>query len=404
MTESSVTAPAAASPSRGYRAAVVNVVLASIVSALHVGKATIALPSLQQQFGGSLASLSAIMSVFPFVGVFGGIAAGLLVRRWGDRRLLIAGLVALGVASVAGAAADSFAVLLATRIAEGVGFVIVVVAAPAVLNRVTPPASRTVVFGLWSTFMPAGIALSMVVGPLLGGWRSGWVAAAVLTFAAAAALPMTTSAGARDDAHAHAPRVGAALRDVVASRATTLLALAFATYNVQFFAAMTFLPVFLMQRLGVSVGTAGLIAAAIVASCVIGNLTAGWLLARGARPGIVMAATSVAIGAAGAGLFAAATPAPVAVALGFAFSAIAGLLPATILACAPMSVPSPSLAPLGIGWVVQGNYLGQVIGPLAIGTIVGALGWSGGIALMIAAAVVGAALGLSLLREPASRR
>ncbi|HEF5151413.1 major facilitator transporter [Burkholderia multivorans] len=402
MTESSVTAPAAASPSRGYRAAVVNVVLASIVSALHVGKATIALPSLQQQFGGSLASLSAIMSVFPFVGVFGGIAAGLLVRRWGDRRLLIAGLVALGVASVAGAAADSFAVLLATRVAEGVGFVIVVVAAPAVLNRVTPPASRTVVFGLWSTFMPAGIALSMVVGPLLGGWRSGWVVAAVLTFAAAAALPMTTSAGARDDAHA--PRVGAALRDVVASRATTLLALAFATYNVQFFAAMTFLPVFLMQRLGVSVGAAGLIAAAIVASCVIGNLTAGWLLARGARPGIVMAATSVAIGAAGAGLFAAATPAPVAVALGFAFSAIAGLLPATILACAPMSVPSPSLAPLGIGWVVQGNYLGQVIGPLAIGTIVGALGWSGGIALMIAAAVVGAALGLSLLREPAARR
>ncbi|EEE03089.1 MFS transporter [Burkholderia multivorans] len=402
MTESSVTAPAAASPSRGYRAAVVNVVLASIVSALHVGKATIALPSLQQQFGGSLASLSAIMSVFPFVGVFGGIAAGLLVRRWGDRRLLIAGLVALGVASVAGAAADSFAVLLATRVAEGVGFVIVVVAAPAVLNRVTPPASRTVVFGLWSTFMPAGIALSMVVGPLLGGWRSGWLAAAVLTFAAAAALPMTTSAGARDDAHA--PRVGAALRDVVASRATTLLALAFATYNVQFFAAMTFLPVFLMQRLGVSVGAAGLIAAAIVASCVIGNLTAGWLLARGARPGIVMAATSVAIGAAGAGLFAAATPAPVAVALGFAFSAIAGLLPATILACAPMSVPSPSLAPLGIGWVVQGNYLGQVIGPLAIGTIVGALDWSGGIALMIAAAVAGAALGLSLLREPAARR
>ncbi|HDW8030932.1 TPA: MFS transporter, partial [Burkholderia multivorans] len=194
MTESSVAASAAATPSRGYRAAVVNVVLASIMSALHVGKATIALPSLQQQFGGSLASLSAIMSVFPFVGVFGGIAAGLLVRRLGDRRLLVTGLVALGVASVAGAVADSFAVLLATRVAEGVGFVIVVVAAPAVLNRVTPPASRAVVFGLWSTFMPAGIALSMVVGPLLGGWRSGWVAAAVLTFAAAAALPMTTSA------------------------------------------------------------------------------------------------------------------------------------------------------------------------------------------------------------------
>ncbi|WP_175924753.1 CynX/NimT family MFS transporter [Burkholderia cepacia] len=403
MTESPVAAEATTLPPRSYRAAVANVVLASIVSALHVGKATIALPSLQHEFGGSLASLSGIMSVFPFVGVFGGIAAGLLVRRWGDRRMLIAGLVILGLSSVAGASAGSFALLLATRFAEGLGFVIVVVAAPAVLNRVTPPERRNLAFGLWSTFMPAGMALSMLVGPLLGGWRNGWLAASALTLAAAAAMPVTTSAGA-PAREAAAPRIGPALRDVLASRSTTLLALGFATYNVQFFAAMTFLPVFLMQRLGVAVGAAGLISAAIVAACVIGNLTAGWLLSRGARPGVVMAATSVAIGAAGAGLFSAATPAPLAVALGFAFSAIAGMLPATILACAPGSAPTPSLAPLSIGWVVQGNYLGQVIGPLSIGAIVGAFGWSGGIGLMLAAAVTGAAIGLSLLREPMGRR
>ncbi|HGL4261344.1 MFS transporter [Burkholderia dolosa] len=402
MTESPVAAEAAAKPSRADGAAVANVVLASIVAALHVGKATIALPALEREFGGSLASLSTIMSVFPFVGVFGGIAAGLLVRRWGDRRLLIAGLLILATSSVAGALSHGFALLLATRFAEGLGFVIVVVAAPAVLNRVTPPARRNVVFGVWSTFMPAGIALSMLVGPLVGGWRNGWLAAAALTFVAAAAVPVTTRAdtGRPNDA---VPSIGRALRDVLASRATTLLALGFATYNVQFFAAMTFLPVFLMQRLGVAVDTAGSISAAIVAACVIGNLTAGWLLSRGARPGIVMAATSVAIGAAGAGLFSAATPAPLAVALGFAFSAIAGMLPATILACAPGSARSPSLAPLSIGWVVQGNYLGQVIGPLAIGSIVGAFGWSGGIGLMLAAAAVGAAIGLSLLREPHGR-
>ncbi|MDI9682808.1 MFS transporter, partial [Burkholderia cenocepacia] len=73
--------------------------------------------------------------------------------------------------------------------------------------------------------------------------------------------------------------------------------------------------------------------------------------------------------ASGAGVAAPKRPAPaapIAVALGFAFSAMAGMLPATILACAPGSAPSPSLAPLSIGWVVQGNYLGQVIGPLTI--------------------------------------
>ncbi|WP_423394279.1 hypothetical protein [Burkholderia sp. LMG 21824] len=60
------------------------------------------------------------------------------------------------------------------------------------------------------------------------------------------------------------------------------------------------------------------------------------------------------------------------------------------------------LARLSIGWVVQGNDLGQVIGPLAIGAIVGACGgWSGGCSRPPDA---GAAIGLSLLREPMGRR
>ena len=100
------------------------------------------------------------MSAFPFVDD-GGIAAGLLVRRWGDRRLLTVGLAILGGASLLGASMQDFAWLLATRFVEGLGFLIVVVAAPAVLHRITSE-TRSVVFGLWSTFMAGGIALSML--------------------------------------------------------------------------------------------------------------------------------------------------------------------------------------------------------------------------------------------------
>lgn len=69
-------------------------------AALHVGKATIALPALQAEFGRSLETLSWVISAFPFVGVFGGIAAGLLVRRWGDRRLLALGLLIVSAAAM----------------------------------------------------------------------------------------------------------------------------------------------------------------------------------------------------------------------------------------------------------------------------------------------------------------
>ena len=255
MTESPVAADAATLPSRSYRAAVANVVLASIVSALHVGKATIALPSLQHEFGGSLASLSGIMSVFPFVGVFGGIAAGLLVRRWGDRLLLIAGLVILGVSSVAGAWAGSFTLLLATRFVEGrfrdrggcrAGRAESRDAARAAQSRIWP--MEHVHAGRHGA-VDAGRAAARRLAQRLARGRG--------------ADARRGGCGARHDVGGCAVAAGrraahqAALRDVLASRSTTLLALGFATYNVQFFAAMTFLPVFLMQRLGVAVGAAG---------------------------------------------------------------------------------------------------------------------------------------------------
>lgn len=336
--------------------AVANVIFAGIAAALHVGKATIALPSLQRSFGGDLAALSWIMSAFPFVGVFGGIAAGLLVRRWGDRRLLTVGLAILGGASLLGASMQDFAWLLATRFVEGLGFLIVVVAAPAVLHRITSETRRSVVFGLWSTFMAGGIALSMLFGPLLADWRADWQLSALLVLVAALLLPLSVPA---DDGRRAAGVRPAGLGTLLKVPAITLLALGFTTYNLQFFALMTFLPVFLMQRLGVALETAGLI---------------------------------------GAAFFHAATPGLLAIALGFVFSAVAGMLPTTVLATAPLASPAPSLTPLAIGWVMQGNYLGQVIGPLLIGLIVSRFDWSGAIGLMLVAGAAGAVLGFCLLR------
>ncbi|KAB0733370.1 MFS transporter, partial [Pseudomonas aeruginosa] len=165
--------------------------------------------------------------------------------------------------------------------------------------------------------------------------------------------------------------------------AISLLALSFSVYNLQFFALMTFLPVFLMQRLGVPLETAGLVGAAIVAANALGNLAAGVVLSRGVRPGVLLALTAVLMGVTGAAFFHAATPASLAVGLGFVFSAVAGMLPTTTLASAPLASPTPALTPLAIGWVMQGNYLGQVVGPLLIGLIVSRFDWSGAIGLML---------------------
>ncbi|CAI0724111.1 MFS transporter [Serratia ficaria] len=373
-------------------AAVANVLFAGIAAALHVGKATIALPELQREFGRSLESLSWVISAFPFVGVFGGIVAGLLVRRWGDRRLLILGLLIVSAASFAGTALHGFNGLIATRFIEGIGFVIVVVASPAVLTRVVDPQRRNLVFGIWSTFMPAGIAISLFFGPHFTGWQQSWLAGGALTLLTALLLPLTTRRSPSIAPSAAPFLLRQALGRILRARQPALLALMFTAYNLQFFSVMTFLPIFLMQRVGLTLTAAGGVSAAIVAVNIIGNLSAGLLLSRGLRARTLLAATSLLMGITGAGIFLSATPATVLIPLCFVFCAIAGMLPATLLAATPAASPDPTLIPLSLGLVMQGNYLGQVIGPLALSAIVAYAGWSAPAALVLAAAVAGAAL------------
>ncbi|WP_037432714.1 CynX/NimT family MFS transporter [Serratia plymuthica] len=385
-----------AAPNATQWPAILSIVFAGIAAALQVGKATIALPELQREFGRSLESLSWVISAFPFVGVFSGILVGILVRRWGDRRLLCLGLMIISAASFVGASLHNFNGLIATRFIEGLGFVIVVVAAPAILNRVVQPQKRNLVFGIWSTFMPAGIALSMFFGPLLGGWQQSWLASAALTLLAALLLPLTTRREATGSAATLHIGLRQALSRLLRARQPGLLALIFTSYNLLFFAVMAFLPLFLMQHLGLSLAGTGSISAAIIAVNMIGNLSAGLLLSRGISTKALLTGTFIAMGLTGSGIFFSVTPMNMLIPLCFLFSAISGMLPSTLLAATPMSSPDPTLIPLCLGLVMQGNYLGQVIAPIAISSIVANAGWSAPAAMVLAAAALGIALTLLL--------
>ncbi|MGX1958303.1 MFS transporter [Serratia proteamaculans] len=376
--------------------AIVNVLFAGIAVALHVGKATIALPELQREFGRSLESLSWIISAFPFIGVFGGIAAGQLVRRWGDRRLLGLGLMIVSVASFAGATQHDFTGLIVTRVIEGIGFVIVVVAAPTVLTRVVAPQQRNLVFSIWSTFMPAGIAISLFFGPHFADWQQSWVAGGILTLLAALLLPLTTPRIVTTAAAATTVKLRQALASILRARQPLLLALIFTTYNLQFFAVMAFLPIFLMQRIGLTLAAAGGVSAAVIAVNILGNLFAGVLLSRGLRARTLLAIASMLMGLAGASVFLSITPNAMLVPLCLLFSGIGGMLPATILAATPAAAPEPTLIPLSLGLVMQGIYLGQVVGPIALSSLVAYAGWSAPAGMVLAAAVLGSILALAL--------
>lgn len=377
--------------------AVAVVVASGVVAALQVGKGAIALPALRAEFGLGLEAAGWIMSVFALLGVVGGIPAGAAVARFGDRRLLALGLAALGLGSVVGSMAGSFPLLLGTRVLEGLGFLLVVVAAPALLQRIVAAPDRDLAFGIWSAFMPAGMAIALLLGASLAGWRPFWLANAILAGAFVLLLLLAVRAQAGGNDALSWREIG---RDAVltaTSRGPLLLASAFVLYSLLYFALASFLPVLLMERMGVAVAAAGALSAVAVGANVLGNLAAGLLLGRGTARWALIATAAAVMTAAGIAVFAVPLPPTVVFLLCVVFSGVGGLLPATVLGAAALVAPKPGLGPMTLGLTMQGSNLGQVIGPVAVGGVVDAAGWPAA-AVPVAVAGVLALVVATLLR------
>ncbi|WP_254599958.1 MFS transporter [Cupriavidus gilardii] len=386
------------------------VVGAGVVAALQIGKAAIATPMLQADLGASLAQAGWLMAIVAVLGSLGGIPAGALVPAFGDRRVLLGGLLTVVAGACAGALAQTLTALMASRFVEGLGFLLIAVAGPAVLQRVVPLRQRDIAFSLWSCFMPAGMALAMIVGPLFDEWRGLWWGSAAIAVVAMAAARLAIPAEAQRQASSEpslkspspspslshgAVAIAAGMRADIAAvlreRQPLRLAACFALYSLMFFALFSFLPVLLIERIGASHRMAGLLTALAIGANMIGNLAAGYLLARGVSRPVLVASTGLTMGLAALGIFLSLFGDVPTFLLCLVFSAVGGLIPAALLASGPIVAPTSALVPVVIGLLMQGSNLGQVVGPITVGAAIEAYGWPAAAAI-VALSALGAML------------
>lgn len=376
-------------------AAVAAVIAAGVVAALQVGKAAVAIPLLQAELGLTLGAVAWLAAIFPLVGVFGGVPAGSAVTAGGDRRILILGLGIIAAGSAAGAAAASYGLLLVSRVIEGLGFLLIVVAAPTILRRITAERRRNQVLAGWSCFIPTGMALALLLGPLFPGWRALWWTTAALAAIAAVVVRLTVPAAPETEATPWR-QLAADVNETVRSRSPLRLAACFGLYTVMYYAMFSFLPVMLIERMGVSHRTAGLMSAVAVAANIAGNLCAGSLLARGvARPTLVIAAT-LSMGLTALGIYLPLLADTPTFLLCVLFSAVAGVVPATLVSGASLLAPRTALVPVTVGLVMQGSNLGQLAGPAIVGNLVAAQGWSAAAVVVALTAALAAGVALRL--------
>ncbi|KNE27834.1 MFS transporter [Achromobacter spanius] len=383
---------------------VLAIVGAGVVASLQVGKVIIAAPLLRQDLGLDLASIGTLTAVFSLLGVVGGIAAGGVIARFGARRMLLLGLLATALGTVMGAMAPSYGLLLASRVIEGLGFLMITVAGPAALQRMVSASGRDFAFALWSCYMPTGMAVAMMASQAFDHWQAYWWCAGAAVAVALASVAALVPAG---ESTASASLSWRGLRqdtvDTLGAAGPVLLALSFTLYSLMFFALFTFLPVLLMEQLGLTLAQAGLYSAIASAANIIGNLGAGVLLARGWRRSTLIACASATMGLVALLIFQSVLPAMPTFLLCVLFSAVGGLIPATLLGTAPLVAPRPALTAASVGLVMQGSNLGQVIGPVTVGGVIDRYGWGAASYVVLAAALGGLVIAAGLRRVRAAR-
>lgn len=136
----------------------------------------VALPSIQHELGFSQQSLQWVISgyLLTYGGflLLGGRAADLLGRR----RVLVAGATIFGVCSLLAGLATSPEILIAARLAQGVGAAIMTPAGLSILTTTFTGGDRVKALGAWAAMAGLSSAVGVFVGGLLSegpGWR--WI-------------------------------------------------------------------------------------------------------------------------------------------------------------------------------------------------------------------------------------
>ncbi|GAA3571428.1 MFS transporter [Nonomuraea rosea] len=141
--------------------------LAGFITTLDNTVVTVALPSIQRDFGARLAALEWVATgyILTFAGLM--LAGGRLADVYGHRRVLLAGLAMFTGASLGAGLAGSVQLLVAARLAQGAGAAMILPATLAVLAG-RQERQRSMGVAVW---MASG-AGALALGPVVGGYLS----------------------------------------------------------------------------------------------------------------------------------------------------------------------------------------------------------------------------------------
>ena len=215
-----------------------------------------------------------LISVFVFSGIFLAIPSGVIIAKLGYYKTGIIALAAILAGSVTGAFDLGYAVMLGSRIVEGVGLILLMTLGPAAVASSFDDRRRGSAMGLLMCFMAFGQIAMFNLAPRIaesGAWENVWwftaIYAAVFLVAWIVALrnldvSLTAAAQAKEAPVTEAPEGASAApaklfsKDVFLNPGMWLIGITLMVYLIAEQGVISFLPTYLAEVRGMDAATA----------------------------------------------------------------------------------------------------------------------------------------------------
>lgn len=384
---------------KGMRlATIVVLLLAGVFAGTQLGKIAPLVDWYRNEVGFSLVLIGWLTSTIAIFVALVALPAGWVIELAGLRRTFLAASLLLVVGGLALAVLHEPKAILVTRMVEGAGYLVLVIAIPAIATAIALPSWRAPVLAAWGGFVPVGFAAADFLARWLvpaAGPQFYLLAATVIfaLFAVVAALLLSRLSDWPEEKSLQPTSAGGSFAATL-SGPVVLVGLAFGIYVILSVGFFTFMPAFVGSG-----GSAILISAGVVALLVpLGNLATS-VFVRGAdgRFAAMLAAGGFAVTTAAAVPAFAADAALLATAAAVLLAVSGGVTASALFASVPFIVPRAGSASVAIGLIAQTGGLATVVGPPLAGHVIDNYAWTGLGWFMAACAAMGIASLIPLL-------
>ena len=348
------------------------IILAGYLAAIHIGKLSVVLPTLQKELHLTLTQAGLSISIVQGAGMLFALAIGAFSEKLGLKRCLIGGLTILGTSSIAGFWIDNIAMLYFFRFTEGIGFLTISLCAPAILKRISQPETISFKMGLWSSYMGLGVSIAVFTIPFILEflrWQHIWVILGLLCFVSALLIQLflnldTTSSTVQTSVSSTQSSLSQIIGTTLTHPPIICLALVFACYASQWTSVTSFLPSLYVEN-GLSLKMTGLLVSLVVVANLGGTFGAGMLLQKGWTTQMLLTIGFVGMFVTSILTFTTNSWLPFEIQFlnAVLFSMIGGVIPTTIFSMTLHYAPFASAAAASMGLVIQCSALVQFFVP-----------------------------------------